>query len=120
MNDAVAINNFWNSFGIPAYPSTSVPQKSEYPYLTYEVVNGDFGEDVLSVVNTYHRTSSESKPNELVRKIKAKVGNGGTAIKYDGGAIWIKSGSPFAQAIPDEDKAVKRRYINVVYQYLGG
>ena len=30
-----AIDRFWNSFGIPAYDESSVPQGATMPYITY-------------------------------------------------------------------------------------
>ena len=44
---------------------------------------------------------------------------GGAFVPYDGGAMWIKRGSPWCQNIADEsNKNIKRRYLNITVEYL--
>jgi hypothetical protein len=44
---------------------------------------------------------------------------GGKTLPCDGGAIWIKRGSPFSQNMGDpNDDLVKRKYINITAEFF--
>ena len=126
MTPEAAIYQFLSGFGIPAYASSSVPDQDGpmwegFPYLTYDLVLGEWGKTEVNMpVNLFDRTSSEKKLNDKVREISQAIGLGGTTVKCDGGMLWLKKGSPWAQAmtIEGEDDMVKRRYININIEYL--
>lgn len=126
MTPEAAIYRFLSSFGIPAYASSSVPDQDSpewqgYPYLTYDLVIGEWDEaEVNMPVNLWYRTSTETAPNAKVRQIGAAIGKGGVTLPCDGGMLWLKKGSPWAQAltVEGEDEMVKRRYININIEYL--
>jgi hypothetical protein len=121
MTPEAAIYRFLNGFGIPAYASSSVPDQAPFPYITYDLVLGEWGEaEVNMPVNVWYRTESEAEPNAKVREIGAAIGHGGKLIPCDGGALWLKKGSPWAQAvsIEGEDEKVKRRYVNINIETL--
>lgn len=115
-----AVYEFLSRFGIPAYASTSTPSDSEYPYLTYDLTVGDWDSgDVGLVVNLWYRTDSEKIPNDKVREIGRAVGRGGELVRCDGGTLWFKKGSPWAQSVRVEgDEKIKRRYLNMIVEYL--
>ena len=116
MTPEAAIYQWLNGFGIPAYPSSSVPEKAAFPYMTYDLVLGEWGRaEVNMPVNVWYRTESEAEPNAKVREIGAALGMGGKLVPCDGGALWLKKGSPWAQSvtIEGEDEKVKRRYVNI-------
>ena len=47
------------------------------------------------------------------------AGRGGILLPCDGGAIWLKRGTPFSQNMGDEsDDMVKRKYLNLVVEFL--
>lgn len=118
MTEAAAIQSFMGSFGIPAYPVTSVPDDVEAPYLTYTLVFGEWGGGETNIsVDLWYRGESEAKPNAKVKEISRSLGMGGVQLPCDGGTVWIKRGSPFAQVVPDEDNSVKRRLINLSVEY---
>lgn len=121
MTPEASINQFLSGFGIPAYASTSVPEDATYPYLTYDLVIGrgwNSGE-VNMPVNLWFRTESEAIPNAKVRQIEQVLRDGGMQVPCDGGVLWIKKGSPWAQAVREEgDDMIKRRYVNVNVEYL--
>lgn len=121
MTPESAIYQFMSSFGIPAYASTSVPDKAEFPYITYDLAIGEWcsGETPI-VTNLWYRTESEATPNAKVREIYRRIGMGGVTIPCDDGILWLKRGSPWAQAVAaqGEDEKVKRRYLNVDAEYL--
>lgn len=121
MTPEAAIYQFMSSFGIPAYAATATPSDAEFPYITYDLVSGRWnGGEVNVPVNVWYRTDSESAPNAKVREISARLGLGGVTLPCDGGMLWIKKGSPWAQAmrVEGEDEKVKRRYVNVNIEHL--
>lgn len=121
MTPEAAIWRFLSSFGIPAYASSSVPSDAAFPYITYDLVEGEMLSGEVNVpVNVWYRTESESEPNAKVREMFVGIGVGGVTLPCDGGMLWVKRGSPWAQAVTveGEDEKVKRRYVNVNIEYL--
>lgn len=110
---ASVIYEFFNSFGIPAYPVSSVPDAVKAPYLTYELQTTTFemGEVQISV-NLWYYTPKEEEINAKVQEISDKLGLSGAVLWCDNGAVWLKRGHPFSQAIRDQDDPyAKRRYL---------
>ena len=121
MTPEAAIYGFLSSFGIPAYAASSVPDQAEFPYLTYDLVLGEWGQPEVNMpVNVWYRTDSEALPNAKVREISKAIGMGGVLLHCDGGALWLKKGSPWAQAmtVEGEDEKVKRRYVNINIEFM--
>lgn len=121
MTPEAAIYRFLSGFGIPAYASSSVPDQATFPYITYDLVLGEWNSGEVNLpVNVWYRTESEAEPNAKVREIGADLGMGGKLVPCDGGALWLKKGSPWAQAvtIEGEDEKVKRRYVNINIETL--
>lgn len=121
MTPEAAIYQFMSSFGIPAYASAATPSDAEFPYITYDLVLGDWlsGEVNMSV-NVWYRTDSEAEPNAKVRQMAERLGLGGVSVPCDDGILWLKKGSPWAQAVrvEGEDDKIKRRYVNINVEYL--
>lgn len=121
MTPEAAVYRWMNSFGIPAYASTSTPSDAEFPYITYDLVVGGWGQAEANIpVNVWYRTDSEAEPNAKVREISEELGIGGVTVPCDGGILWFKKGSPWAQAVrvEGEDEKIKRRYVNINVEYL--
>ena len=121
MTPEAAIYSFMNGFGIPAYAATSTPSDAEFPYITYDLVLGEWMQPEVNMpVNVWYRTDSEAQPNAKVREISQAIGIGGVTLPCDGGMLWVKKGSPWAQAVrvEGEDEKVKRRYVNMNIEYL--
>ncbi len=121
MTPEAAVYKFLAGFGIPAYASSSTPDQAEFPYITYDLVLGTWGRTEVNVpVNVWYRTDSEAVPNAKVREIAEAIGLGGVTVPCDGGMLWIKKGSPWAQSvtIDGEDEKVKRRYVNINIEFL--
>lgn len=126
MTPEAAIYGFLNGFSIPAYASSSVPDQSSpewqgFPYITYDLVLGEWGQPEVNMpVNVWYRTDSEALPNAKVREIGERIGMGGVLLHCDGGVLWVKKGSPWAQAVTveGEDEKVKRRYVNINIEFL--
>lgn len=120
MTPEAAVYDFMSGFGIPAYAATSVPDDAEFPYLTYELATGDFMDGEVSIaVNLWYRGDSEAEPNTKAREIAERITSGGRIIAFDGGAVWIKKGSPFCQSMGDStDDKIKRRYVNLTAEFI--
>lgn len=121
MTPEAAVYSFLSGFGIPAYAAASVPDRAEFPYITYDLVVGSWDSfEVNMPVNVWYRTESEAEPNAKVRQMSEAIGLSGVTVPCDGGMLWFKKGSPWAQAvtIEGEDEKVKRRYVNINIEYL--
>ena len=121
MTAEAALYSFLSGFGVPAYASTSVPDQAAFPYITYDLVVGEWmGVEVNVPVNVWYRTESEALPNAKVREMSSVIGAGGVTVPCDGGMLWVKKGSPWAQAmtVEGEDDKVKRRYVNINVEFL--
>lgn len=119
MTKAAALHQFFSSFGLPVYEENTVPDDAEYPYLTYAVVTDGWGDtQCASHCSLWYRTDSWVKINAKTEEIQRRLGIGGVVVSCDGGALWVLAGSPFAQSMTDpDDSSVKRKYINVVFEY---
>ena len=116
---AAAIHAWINSFGVPAYPASAVPDDAEMPYLTYTPVDGAWDDPEQPMqVDLWYRGESEAAPNAKADEISRSIGLGGTMIGSEAGAVWVRRGSPFCQSVPDEDRTVKRRMINLTIEFF--
>ena len=115
-----ALHAWFQSFGVPFYPASSVPNDVLFPYGTYELITSAWDEgEVGLTVNLWYYTESEAIPNTKAEEISNAIGMGGTLVPCDGGAIWIKRGSPWCQNLRDDSAPnIKRRYLNITAEYL--
>jgi hypothetical protein len=123
MTKASALYNFFSSFGIEAYEETLVPTGEEapkFPYLTYQLVTDSFDNEVIIPVSLWYRSEASLLAlNSKTEEISQRIGRGGLFLDCDGGKIWIKRGSPFAQTMSDpEDNTIRRKYINITAEFL--
>lgn len=120
MTKEAALDEFFNSFGIPAYPATAVPDDVAFPWITYELSTGSWEHgNVGLTVNIWYYTTSEAIPNAKAREMSEAIGYGGRTLDCDDGFIWLKRGSPWCQNLEDStDRQIKRRYINVTAEFL--
>jgi hypothetical protein len=123
MTKASALYNFFSSFGIDAYEETLVPTGDEapkFPYLTYQLITDSFDNEVIIPVSLWYRSEASLLAlNSKTDEISQRIGRGGVFLDCDGGKIWIKRGSPFAQTMSDpEDNTIRRKYINITAEFL--
>lgn len=119
MTPDAALNQFFNSFGIPAFPETSVPDKQEMPYITYPFATAEFDDYPVNLTAyIWYKTESEAVPTAKGREIMDAIGRGGCTVPVDGGYIWLYMGSPALRAVLDEDNSVKRRALNITAEYF--
>lgn len=118
MTKAGAIYNFYNSF-LTAYEENSVPTDATFPYITYQFVSDSFGNEVAILFSLWYRSTSWVDINAKTEEISKAIGRGGVFLDCDGGKIWIKRGTPFAQNMGDEsDDLIKRKLINVTAEFF--
>ena len=122
MTKCAALHQFWSGFGIDAYEENSVPSGADapsFPYITYSVVTDSIGNEVPLSANLWYRSSSWVQCNAKSDEIAESIGSGGRILSFDGGAMWIKRGAPFAQNMGDDnDDMIKRKYINIVVEFI--
>lgn len=119
MTKGAALQQFFERF-MTAYAASSVPDDAVFPYLTYEYVTDTWdGGEVGLTVNLWFYTESEAIPNAKAMQISEAIGTGGINLKCDGGFVWLKRGSPWAQSLSDDTApGIKRRYLNVTAEYM--
>mgnify|MGYP004696397443 CR=1 FL=1 len=114
-----ALNQFFNSFGIPAFPETAVPDEQEMPYITYPFAFSRFDDlPVNLTVYLWYKTESEATPTAKGMEIINTIGRGGCTVEVDGGYIWLTTGSPALRPVQDEDNSIKRRALNITAEYF--
>ena len=122
MTKAAAIQGFWDSFGLAAFEENAVPagdDKPEFPYITYELATDDYGGEAAASVSLWYRGSLWVPVNAKADEIGARIGYGGVRIPCDGGYIWLRRGSPFAQSMGDpDDNMIRRKVLSVNAMYL--
>lgn len=119
MNKTQVINSFWNRFGWKAYDVLSVPDDAPVNRITYEMVNDYLNNTVTSLVNVWDRSSSWESVTLKEIEISDYIGKGGTIVPYDGGAVWIKKGTPWVQRMGDLNDQYERRVVlNVELEFL--
>lgn len=119
MTKEAALYQFFSSFGLTAYEENSVPETASFPYLTYPVSTADFGTEVSLSPSLWFKSESWLGANIKSREISHVLGRGGKVIPCDGGAVWIRKGSPFAQNMGDDsNKNIKRVYINLTVEFF--
>lgn len=116
-----ALDAFFNRFGT-FYEVDSVPGgilAPTFPYGTYEVVTDSWGGEVAITANWWERSSSWTAANAKAAEIAAAISRGGVIVRCDGGAMWIKPGSPFVRSMGDEaDAMLKRKIFNLTIEYI--
>jgi len=129
MDKVQAINNFWNSFGIPAFDENTVPEKVPDqngnmvpltpPYITYNVVLDSMGSAVAANAELWYRSSSWADVTRKEQAIAEYITRGGRMVNYDGGAFWIQKARPWAQRLSESNDGLVRRVIlNVTIEFL--
>ena len=116
-NTMGTLYNYFNQF-LPAYIENQVPQDAKYPYITYTVSFENEFKDNLIQCRIWTKSDNTSLLRKYTDMIADNVGNGTLYDCKEGGRVWIKTGSPFMQIVPDEDETIKSVYINLITNFL--
>ena len=122
MDKAQALHSFWSSFQLTAIDEHSAYDESmEFPsnnYITYEVQTANIGNSAALTASLWYRSTSWEDISKKADESAAYIGYGGKVIAIDGGYIWIKLGSPFAQRMPVEQDSIRRIILNISVDFL--
>lgn len=122
MTKAAAIQGFWESFGLAAFEENAVPSgkdSPEFPYITYELVTDDLGNVAAMTASLWFRGTSWVPANAKADEIGARLGYAGVRLSCDGGRIWLRRGTPFAQPMGDpSDDMIRRKVLSVDAMFL--
>lgn len=114
-----AIYSFYSGFGLPAYDENTVPEGSALPYITYQLSTSDFDNDVMLSASLWYRSTSWAAIQDKADEISNYIGRGGKIVPFDGGAIWLRRGSPFAQRMGEpSDSSVRRILLNITAEFI--
>ena len=118
MDKEQALNSFWNGFDLVAYDESSVPEDAILPYITYSVSVDEFLYPVSLTASIWYRSTSWEAITKKLNQISNEIGKGGKMVPYEGGSIWIKKGSPFAQRMTDSDSSIRRIFMNIEAEFI--
>lgn len=114
-----ALYSFYSGFGLPAYDENTVPDEATLPYITYQVATSDFDNDVMLSASLWYRSTSWVPIRNKAIEIENYIGRGGVFLPFDGGAVWLRRGSPFAQRMGEpSDDSVRRILLNLTAEYI--
>lgn len=113
------INAFWSGFGLKAYDETTVPDMEPFPYITHEGALDTFGNEVAQTASVWDRSTSWSGVYDVLTLVERALPKGGVIVPYDGGAVLIRRGDPWAQRMADStDDMVRRLLLNYTVEYI--
>lgn len=119
MNKMQALHAFWSSFGLTAYDENSVPDNAAMPYITYEAQSDSFGGELALSASLWYRDTSWASITAKEEQISDYIGRGGRMLAYDGGALWIKQRTPWAQRMSEpSDDMVRRIILNLEVEFV--
>ena len=115
MNKWVALDSWFDSFGVKAYQEqTSATAK--LPYIDYELAFGDIDNSPLALTFSYRERATDWEGCYLMSEtISADIGRWGKRLEVDGGYIIIQRGAVFAQPMDDisGDDTIRRMVFNI-------
>ena len=120
MDKAQAVYQFWSGFDLPAYDPETVPDDADMPYITYETRTGKINESLSAVASLWYRSTSWEGISKKADQIGDHIGLGGVMRMYDGGALWIRRGSSFAQRMADTDPDIRRIVLTTEMEFIEG
>lgn len=126
MDKAQAIHAFWASYGWDAIDELSAYDEATMEalgigdkYISYEVSTSNFGEPVALTASLWDRSTSWEEITQKADQIAADIGYGGKVLPIDGGYLWIKLGTPFAQRMSvDQNYDMRRITLNISVDFL--
>ncbi len=102
LNTAKTLKTFFSSFDIPAYADGSVPENTQLPYITYQLVEPEWDEQASLLCQVWYRknqlTALLTKADQIVAAIAE-----GAVFKQDGGYVAIYPSTPLLQTLTDDD-----------------
>lgn len=110
---AVALYNFWNSFGIPAYVEDNVPDDAELPYITYELSQPDWKDPSSYTARVWYKGWSLVDISSKVDLIKNTIGEC-VSIRTNSGSVVLYPDTKFSQFQPISSDDVMVVYLSMI------
>ena len=116
---AKALYEFWNSFGLPAYPENNVPYSMddsnpvEPPYITYRVVRPEWRTQVSTYARVWYKDTSYIAISNKIDQIESRIGEG-VMLPTDSGFVLLYKDLNFCQYEPTEDSRLKVAYLSLI------
>ena len=102
-----------------AYDENTVAENATFPRITYSVSTDSIGNLVILSASLWYNTRSWEDISKKADEINNYIGRGGKIIPFDGGAIWLRRGSPFAQRMGEpSDSSVRRILLNITAEFI--
>ena len=119
MDKAQALDEFWNSFGLPAYKQKTINPDAKLPYITYEVATGSLGDTLSLNASIWYRTTSWKPLYEKANAIAQYLYEMEPVTKkIDGGRMYITKGNPFTQEMDnEEDDSIRRLILAITVEF---
>lgn len=110
MIEAIArmLQDFYSSFGIPAFPEQQVPDTDENgnalqpPYITYRLVAPTWRGNVTHYARVFYRSFSLTEVSAKADEIVARIGEGIT-LKSEDGYVTLAPDEPYIQFQPTDE-----------------
>ena len=120
MDSWQAQDAFWNSFGIPAFEESTVPDEVNLPYITYTAEYGFFEVETQLTASIWYKGMSWKDVSKKATEIRDRIVSlQGSAIKVDGGYMRLYITTvPFAQRMSDEDATVRRIVVTIGAEFM--
>ena len=117
-NKEQTLHDFWSQFNVPAYDESTVPEGASLPRITYEVVTDSFGYETTMTASIWDRSKSWEGVTNILHNIEQAISHGGQTMPYEGGMLWVKKGTPWAQRMADTDDSIRRIVLNITVEYI--
>ena len=107
-----ALNDFFSSFGLPAYLSDTLPNDVRMPYITFDLVEPEALNSAMFTASIWYRDTSTDAVSHKSDEIRDAIGRC-LSLSTDSGAIYIYPGSPFSQLRSDPNPETKRALLTM-------
>lgn len=94
---------------LPVFTRLTVPNGQVFPFLTYDITDYGMLQNGLDDVFLWTRTASLLQYSQFSNAIRQAIPQNGVVLRLDNnkGAVMLSRGTPFFQAYPQEDTAIK-------------
>lgn len=120
MNKSQAIQTFWESFNLPAYDESTVPDEEPFPYITYNVKTDSLGNVIMLNASLWYRSKSWKEISDKAEEIAEYIVKlSPPSIEIDNGRLFISKGTPFSQRMSEpSDDMIRRILLTIDVEFL--
>lgn len=112
---AKTLYEFWNGFGIPAFPEGYADEKTPLPYITYQLLKSNWRTQTAMTARLWYYDTSYDAVTTKLDQIEQAIGEG-ISLPCGNGFVFIAKDVNFAQFVPTEDDMLKSVYMQMVYE----